>query len=220
MELDEMKLAWQMLDRRLEQQHAQNLQLYRESRLDKLRHGLRPLVWGQSIQIAFGIGFMLWGTAFWTTHTHALHTLACGVLVQAFGILLIAFAGRLLSIVKRIDYTLPVVEIQRHLAALRVWRVKVEAPVFGLVGCFIWIPILLMLIQQDWDQVGGDYWSQLHGFAMHLVLSGVVSLVLVLVVIWGLRRAGHARWLENNFAGAAVQKAEAMLESITRFEQE
>lgn len=51
MELDDMKAAWQTLDRRLEQQHALNLQLFRDSRADKARSGLRPLFRGQVAQI-------------------------------------------------------------------------------------------------------------------------------------------------------------------------
>ncbi len=60
MELDEMKQAWQALDHRLEQQHALSLQLFRDGRLDTLRRGLRPLVWGQAmpfIEAAFSIAY-------------------------------------------------------------------------------------------------------------------------------------------------------------------
>ncbi|WP_266181163.1 hypothetical protein [Dyella humicola] len=220
MELDEMKLAWQQLDQRLSGQELLSRRIYRESQGDKLRHGLRPLVWGQSTQIAFGIGMMLWGIAFWSTHTSVLHALICGLAVQAFGLLMIAFAARILFLVQRIDYAAPVLEIQRRLAELRAWRVKVEAPLFSVLGSFIWIPIVLMLIQQAWDEDGVDYWSQLPGFTAQLMLSGVVSLVLVGLVYALLRRAGRLRWLENHFAGRSVQKAEAALEEIARFERD
>lgn len=39
MELDEMKLAWKALDRRLDQQNALSLQLFRDGRMDKLQQG-------------------------------------------------------------------------------------------------------------------------------------------------------------------------------------
>ncbi len=42
-------------DRRLEQQHALNLQLFRDGRMDKLKRGLRPLAWGQAIQMLIGV---------------------------------------------------------------------------------------------------------------------------------------------------------------------
>ena len=43
MELDELKTAWQSLDRRLQQQNALNFQLLRSHRVDAMRRGLRPL---------------------------------------------------------------------------------------------------------------------------------------------------------------------------------
>ena len=81
MELDDMKQAWQQLNQRLDRQQALNLRLYREGRLDKLRHGLRPLIWGQAIQLAFGVLFMLLGTAYWTSHMDAVHRIVLGALV-------------------------------------------------------------------------------------------------------------------------------------------
>lgn len=220
MELDEMKLAWQQLDQRLGEQEWLSRRIYRESQTDRLRHGLRPLIWGQSIQIIGGIGAMLWGISFWTTHMATLHALACGIAVQAFGILMIIFSARVLSLMQGIDYAAPVLDIQRRLAALRAWRVKVEAPLFAVLGSFIWIPMVLMLIQQEWDQEGFDYWNQLQGLATHLMLSGVVSLVLVGLVYTFVRRIGRLRWLENNFAGRSIQRAEAALEEIARFERD
>ncbi|MFC4528351.1 hypothetical protein ISN76_15095 [Dyella halodurans] len=51
-------------------------------------------------------------------------------------------------------------------------------------------------------------------------MSGIVSLVLVGLVYALLRRAGRLPRLENHFAGRSVQKAEAALEEIARFERD
>jgi len=220
MELDEMKLAWQQLDRRLTEQASLHRLIHRGQGMDRLRRGLRPLVWGQSVQMVFGVAAMLWGISFWTTHLGAVHQMACGIVVQVFGILMVAFAGWLLHQLQGIDYAAPVLDIQRRLARLRTWRVHVEAPVFAVLGSVVWVPAMLMLIQYDFDQAGDDYWNHAPELAGHLVFSGIVSLLLVVFAYWLVRRAGHRRWLENNFAGSAVQKAETMLEEISRFEQE
>jgi uncharacterized membrane protein len=216
MELDEMKLAWQQLNQRLDQQQALNLRLYREGRLDKLRHGLRPLVWGQSIQLAFGVLFMLIGTAYWTSHLDVLHRMVLGVMVQAFGIAMVAFAGRILYLVLAIDYTAPVLDIQRRLAQLRAWRVRIEAPVFALIGSFVWIPLLLMEIH--WE-IGVDVWARWPGFVGWLMICGWISLALALLVVLLARWTGRMRWITDNAAGKAVRKAEAVLDEIARFER-
>ncbi|MEO7052464.1 MAG: hypothetical protein ABI128_12450 [Rhodanobacter sp.] len=214
MELDEMKRAWQSLDQRLVQQHALNFQLLREGKLDKARQGLQPLVWGQAIQLAIGVLLIFWAVAFWTTHWHVLHLLVCGLLVHLYGMLLIVFAARVLYLVQRVEYAAPVLVIQRQLADLRAWRVRVESPVNAVLGCFIWIPVLWMSLA--W--YGIDLWSP--GFMLWAISSSLVGLVAVVLVVWLMRRAGMARKLEENAAGRGVQKAEAMLADIARFAQE
>ncbi len=213
MELDDMKLAWQTLGQRLEQQHALNVHIYRDSRLDKMRRGLRPLVWGQAIQLTIGVLIAFWAVAFWTTHWHVVPLLVCGLLVHLYGILLIVFAVRVLYLIQRIDYAAPVLVIQRRLADLRAWRVWVESPVNAVLGCFIWIPVLWMNLA--W--YGIDLWSP--GFMLWAIPSSLVGLAVVVLVVWLMRRAGMAGKIEDNAAGRSVQKAGAMLADIARFEQ-
>ncbi|MFK2876807.1 hypothetical protein [Rhodanobacter hydrolyticus] len=222
MELDEMKLAWQTLGRQLERQNALNEQLFRQGQADRLRRHLRPLVWGQSLQIALGIVLMLWGISFWSTHVGLWQAMACGIAMQAFGTLALIFPARLLSMQQGIDYAAPVLEIQRRLAQMRAWRVKVEAPVFAVLGSIIWIPALMMLAQYEADRVGGfALWQHLRpGTVVWLVSSVIVSLGVVALAYVVLRKLGHRRWLENNFAGSAIVKAESALQEIARFERE
>jgi hypothetical protein len=220
MELDDMKQAWQQMDQRLTEQASLYRQLHRAQGIDRLRRGLRPLVWGQSLQMGFGVATMLWGISFWTTHPGVWHQLLCGIAVQIFGTLMVAFAAWLLFHLQGIDHAAPVLDIQRRLAQLRSWRVRVEAPLFAVLGSVIWVPMMLMLIQYDFDQWHDDYWNHAPGLVGHMVFSGVASLILVLIVYALLRKAGHRRWMENNFAGATVCKAETMLAQISRFEQE
>lgn len=216
MELDEMKQAWQLLDRRLTRQQELSARLYREGRLDKLRHGLRPLVWGQAIQIAFGVLFMLLGTAYWTGHREVTHQVVLGVTVQVLGVLMVGFAARILQLVLELDYSSPVLQIQQRLATLRAWRVRVEAPVFAVVGSFVWIPLLLVEVHAE---TGVDLWARWPGFVNWLVICGGVSLALVGLVVLLAWRFGRLRWIADNAAGKAVRRVEAVLEEVARFER-
>lgn len=213
MELDEMKLAWQALDARLEHQHALSLQLFRDSRLNKLRRGLRPLVWGQAIRFSVGVLCTVMGGWFWTTHLHPLHLLICGLLVHAFGLLWIAFSTRNFALISRVDYAAPVLEIQKRLAALRAFRARVEAPVDAVLCCFVWIPVTWMALA--WS--GIDLWSR--GLLRWAVASSLVGLGIVLFGRWLLRRMGRGRWMDDNAAGRSVQRAEAVLNEVMRFER-
>lgn len=220
MELDDMKLAWQSVEQRLDAQEAFGQRLWCERRLDKLRHGLRPLFWGQSAQIAFGFLMMLWGVSFWTSHLDVVQVFWCGMVVQASGLVMIVLAIRLLLLAQGLDFATPVLDIQRRLARMRVWRVKVEAPLMVLMGSFVWIPVLLMLVQQSRDRQGYDYGSYFPALVPWLALNGLVALVLALLVYWLMKKTGRVRWLENSFAGSAIRRAEAELEAINRFAHE
>lgn len=221
MELDEMKLAWQALGRQLERQNALSLQWFRQGQSGRLRRHLRPLVWGQSLLVVLGIALMLWGISFWSTHLGIWQAVACGLFMQLFGTLAFAFPIRLLVMQQGIDYTAPVLEIQRRLARMRAWRVKVEVPVFTVLGGVVWIPALLMLAQSDGDRFGLNPWQHLRpGLMVWLMSSVAVAVGLVFLVRFVVRRSGHGRWLENGLAGGAIVKAEMALEEMARFEQE
>ncbi|HET9818446.1 MAG TPA: hypothetical protein VFP92_04700 [Rhodanobacteraceae bacterium] len=191
-----------------------NLQLIRNQGLDKLRRGLRPLVWGQSLQLLTGVGLATWAVTFWVSHTQVLHLLICGLLMQGFGLLMILSAARVLELVRRIDHGAPVTAIQHQLAELRKWRVSVEAPINALVGSFIWIPAIVMAFAAR----GLDPWSA--GLGRWTVLSGVASLGVVAMALWLARRLGYGRNLENHAAGSSVLAAKSALDEIARFERE
>jgi hypothetical protein len=214
MDLDEMKLAWQALGAKLEQQRTVNLQLIRNQGLDKVRRGLRPLVWGQSLQLLIGVGLATWAVTFWVSHRQTLHLLVCGLLMQGFGLLMILSAARVLELVRRIDHGAPVTVIQHQLAELRKWRVSVEAPINAMVGSFIWIPAIVMSLAAS----GFDPWSP--GLGRWAIFSSVAGLGVVAMTLWLARRLGYGRQLENHAAGSSVLAAKGALDEIARFERE
>lgn len=217
MELDDFKQVWQGLDRRLEQQEMLQLGMFRAGKLDKARQGLRPLAWGQAIQLILGVIFAAWGGSFWVDHRQVPHLLICGLLVNACGLLFIISAARNLYLIQHIDYAAPVLEIQRRLADLRAWRLRVEAPANAVIACFIWIPVLWMSLAEH----GFDLWAyDKAGFLLWSLSSSVVGLVMVVLAVWLIRCLGHARALEDSAVGRGVRKAEAVLGEIARFERD
>lgn len=221
MELDEMKLAWQAMGQQLERQNVLQLEQLRQGRADRLHRYLRPLAWGQSLLIVLGVALMLWGISFWSTHLDIWQAVACGVFMQLFGTLAFAFPIRLLVMQQGIDYAAPVLDIQRRLAQMRAWRVKVEAPVFAVLGGVVWIPALLMEAQYEGDPFGLNLWQHMgHGVMAWLLLSVGAAVGLVFLARFVVRRLGHGRWLENSLAGGSIVKAEIALAEMARFERE
>lgn len=214
MELDEMKLAWQAFDEKLQQQQALNLQLFRESRLDKAQRALQPLVRGQAAQMALGVLAIALSVLYWHEHAHPPHALAGCLMIASFGVLLIGSAFYILSLIHRIDYAGPILDIQRRLADLQRWRVRVEGPLNVLLGCFIWIPVLWMNLA--W--YGLDLWSP--GFVRWAVATALVGVAASLLVIGLMWRFGCAGRLRDGAVGRSLLRADAALAEIERFRQE
>lgn len=217
MELDDLKQAWQTLDRRLEQQHAMHLNLFRETKLLKVRAGLRLLQTGQVIQIVCGALLMFLFAPFWIEHHDVPHLALCGLLLHAYGLMLVIFAARDLELIGRINYAAPVLEIQKQLANLRAWRIR-SGLWFGITGCFIWVPLMLVIFY--W--LGADVWVHNPQVVGWLVVSSAVALAALFGIVATLRHprlANLKRSLDRGAAGGSLRRAQAALDEIAGFEQ-
>jgi hypothetical protein len=217
MELDEMKLAWQGLDRRLEQQHVLNLQMFRDGRLDKLRRGLRPLAWGQAIQMLIGVLGLLVLAPIWIAHWRDPAVLVAGVVIHTYCVGLIIVGAVVQSHVARIDYGAPVLVIQRQLLQLRRIYAVWGAITVGWPWWFLTAPLLIVLtrgaIMRD---APSAIWIQLAVGAVGLVATWWFF------YRWSRRpeRGELARRIDDSTAGGSIRRAYAALEEISRFEQE
>jgi uncharacterized membrane protein len=217
-ELDDLKIAWQTLNRNLERQHTLALHQFRESKMARFRSGFWPLVAGQIAQLIIGLLLALWGGSFWFDHPGVTHLMIYGISIHAYAIMLIVFSARDLYLIKRMDYAAAVLVLQKQLDALRRWHLR-AALWFGSIGCFIWIPILLLFLYRR----GVDVWLHRPAVVGWFFLSGLVSLGIFLAIIFWSRRSGRenlAKKLEDESAGFSVKRAQAVLDEVARFEQE
>lgn len=216
MELDDMKLAWRAMGQRFEQQYALNVQIYRDTRLDRMRRGLRPLVWGQALQMVTGLAGLLLLAPIWIAHRHDTAVLIAGVVIHAYGVGLIVFGAIVQASIARIDYAAPVLVIQRQLLKLRRIYAVGGALVVGLPWWFLTAPLLVVLtrgaIMQNAPSV---IWIQ-------LAIGAVGLLATWWFHRWSHRpgRAALARKLDDSSAGGSIRRAQMALQDIVRFEQE
>lgn len=219
MELDDLKLAWQTLDRRLEQQNALNLQLFKDGRLDKTRRGLRPLAWGQAMQMLIGTAGALWFAPFWMAHLHELPLLLAGLVMHAYCIGLIAVGVVMQARIGHIDYAAPVVQIQRELLRLRRTYV-IGGMLVGLPWWFLHVPLIMVLAKMGSNT---DIIDSAPSFVYVSLGIGIAGLFLTWVLhLWANRpeRARIGRWLNDTAAGASIRRAQAAVDDLSRFEQE
>ena len=214
MELDELKLAWHSMERRLERQQALNLQLLAESRIDKAKRHLRWLLPGQCAQLALGVLVTVLSARFWIANHEVPALLAAGLAGHAWGVLVICSAVVELLLVTRIQYAQPVVTVQRYLALLRRWRTRV-APWLGLpflLACMFG-PMLLAALGAPVPTA----W---------VVGNLVVCLGLAVAAVWFYRwshrpgREALARRVDGFLGGDSLRRATERLEEVVDFARE
>jgi len=218
MELDELKAAWQRLDRQLQQQHELDLHVFRQDRLDRLKAGLRPLFWGQIAQIAFGLLFVALAVSLWASQPQGGAVIAAGWGYLAPALATIIAAAVVLSQMGRIDPAAPVLAIQKQLARVRTLYIR-SGMVAGLPWWFLWFVVLVVL--------AGLAGIDLPATSPRMVWSGLGVGVLGLLAMWGVHRWSRnparphlARALDDALTGASLRRAQAQLDELLRFERE
>ena len=218
MELDELKSAWQSLDRRLQLDNALKLQELRERRVEKAHNILRPLFWGQIAQILFAIPFILLAALLWMSHPEHVSSVVAGVLVQAYGVFMIIAAGVVLGALGDVDYAAPVLTIQKKLLRARTLYIR-SGMVAGLPWWFLWIAILQVL--------AGIADVDLLTKAPSLVWSGYGIGVVGLLATWWFHRwarrperAEFGKKMDDALSGGSLRKALVQLEELQHFERD
>lgn len=217
MELDDFKTAWQALDQRLARDHTLHIRLHRERRLDKARASLRPLFWGQLLQVLLGLAFIGLAAALWMAGPTAWATIAAGVVVHAYGVLCVVMACMVLGRLDGLDYAAPVLEIQKQLARVRRTYV-LSGMVAGLPWWFLWVLILMVLV----GLMGGDLYAHvplLVWIGLGIGAAGLAGTAWFHRWSRGDRRPRLAQAMDDAVTGRSLRKAQAQLDEVLRFEE-
>lgn len=219
MELDELKTAWQTLDRQLQQHNAINLALFKETKLDKARSNLRPLFWGQMLQLALGIALIVLGVACWTRNTEIAGLLVSGLLVHVFGVVTVIAAGVTLGLIGTIDYSAPVLKIRKQVARLLQFY-SINADVCGLPWWIMWVPVVLAFagLGSSGPQAVTPAWIWIS-----LAFSAAGLLATAGFTLWKRGKAARsppaeARCLADGADG--IRRSQRILDEVARFEKE
>jgi len=218
MELEDLKMTWETLNQQLKRASDINLAVYTHQKLASARRTLRPLFWGQALQIFFGIAFLLLAAAFWSTKPHALSVIVAGVAVHAYGIGCIIAAGMVMGAIHNLDYSGSVLEIQERLARVRRAYI-VGGIVGGLTWWFLWVPLLMVLLAL--------VHVNLYANAPEVIWGGLaVGLLGLAGMLWLYgysRKPGHdrlRRFVDQGVIGRSLLKAQAQLDEVRQFAQE
>jgi hypothetical protein len=218
MELDELKTSWQRLDRRVNELTAINRKLLTETISRKARWRLAPVLIGAVLNIAIGAWFALaWG-GFWTAHLDKPAVAIAGIALHLASIGLIVIGVVRLSLVLHIDYTQPVVTIQRALARLQ----EFEARSFHAVwfACWVLVPAALVAIVMGF--AGINLWERASGYLLaNFVVCLAGGLAPPLLHYWARRHSGKvAARIDAFLLSHSIARAKAAIDEIDQFARE
>jgi hypothetical protein len=219
MNLEEMKKAWEILDKRLADQNRLALQTFTDSRIDKAKSALWPLALGLWTQVLFGVALAVPFAIFWIRHLESLHLAIAGIMVHAYGLMMVIDAGAQLAAIRQIDHSKPVLEIQSTLTKLRDRRVRLAPWLYGATGCVVWIPFLMV----TFASLGADIWVKAPSVMNWFILCGALSLSTLFFLQWLVFRRPNSRLaclVAKMNSGASLDKAWKFLEQLEQFQKE
>lgn len=220
MELDELKLAWRSMEQRLDAAGQLGRQLYREDRTDRVRSTLRWLMAGQALQIAIWIAVITVVAPFWIEHRTVPHLLAFGLVLHVYAIATIVSSVLQLCVMACIDYSSPVLTVQRRLTQLRTLRIW-STLLLGLPWWLLWTVGFVVGVKH-W--LGIDLYATAPQFVWANLAFGLVALA---ASVWFARRiarrareTGQPTRFADDLAGHSLRRAIGQLGELARFERE
>jgi len=216
MELDDLKSAWQALDRRLQQENALRLEDRRERKLDRARGNLRPLLFGVAVQALLGVGLIVLGVACWQRNIDVPGLLLAGLVLHAFGILNVAFAGMVGCLSATMDYAAPVLAIQKRLRLLLRLQV-LNSNACGAPWWIMWVLVVVGFAGLAPGNVAGPTPAWIWG-SLAIGLVGMVA-----TWAWTARASRKERkglYARMDDGADGIRRNLRLLDEIERFEQE
>lgn len=218
MDIDDLKVAWQRLDRKLDRQNALAFEHFKERRMHTVHAHLRPLRWGQRLQVPFGVLVVVWAVWTWWTRWDLVNVRVAAMIMHAYGVAVIAAGAQTLALLERLDYAAPAVEIQRRLAGVQRW-LSVTGLVLGMAWWLLWIPLLMMVA----GAAGRDVLARSPRVLGWYAGACAVGLVVSLWGVWHAHRSNRPfvrDWAKLTASGRSLHRAEATLDELRRWEND
>jgi hypothetical protein len=220
MELDELKTAWQTISAQIERQADLQWFTLRDERASRARARLWPLRAGLTLQVLIGIACIVYGVAAWTSADALLRTIVEGVILHVYGVVSIICAGVVFALLRRVDWSAPVVGIQKQLADIGRFQ-SAASLVLGLAWWLLWIvwfDVACALFAQ------ADLYARAPAFFWISALIGMAGIFVPwLAYRWFSNhpkfRERAARLLQASTGGSSLGRASALLAQIERFEK-
>ena len=217
MELDELKACWQKPRPARRRAHCDQSQAADRDHHAQGALEARAGAWLVRCSTSLIGGVFRGGLsgAFWTAHLATPPVAVAGIALHAASIGLIVIGVVRLVLVLRIDFTQPVLAIQRSLASLQEWEARSFHAVW--LGCWLLVPAARSPL--SWRLAGVDLWERASGYVLANLLVCLVGRACALLLhLWARRRGGRlAAWMDGFLTSHSIARASAAIAEIDEF---
>lgn len=221
MELQDLQSRWADYDRKLETSLRLNTRIFREINLSKVDSSLKRLSRLLVFELVQDLAAVVLLGMFIASHIGEMRFLAPALLLDVCAVAFLIRSARQLVTLHSLDYSAPVVEIQRQLAELRIQRIRVTKWVL-LLCPLLWTPLLIVALE---GLFGVDAYLFLDG--TWLAANLLFGLAFIPLMLWASRHLAH-RWqgspllrsLMDDLAGRSLVAATGFLGELSDFEKE
>lgn len=223
MDLDDLKAEWAQRDAALQNTLARQNRLMRELLTEKQRAKLHRKggmsVFEMVVWIAFLIGFGAYSASTFGEWKFFIP----GLLLQAWTIIMGALTFQERARLQEVDFSQPLIDIQKRLAALRIERLRTFQWAFLTGQALWWIPFMIVLFK---GLFGVDLYAVSPFMQTFIAANIAVSLAFIPLAWFGARLLGPwlaksniAHSLVDGIAGRDLAEARALAARIGEFER-
>ncbi|MFZ2032054.1 MAG: hypothetical protein WAU68_17210 [Vitreimonas sp.] len=224
MDLDDLKTEWAKRDQALQQSLQAQTKLSRallvETQMQKLRSHNGMNVFELIIYIAFIVFFGATAASSWGHWTVFVPTVLLDIWTIAMGAQTFAERARL----REVDFSAPVLDIQKRLAALQSERARVFQWAFLTGQILWWTPFFLVVF---WALLRVDLLAASDFMRSFVATNIAVGVVLIPVLLWvahmvgpQLAKSSAGRSVLDGVTGRDLAEARAIAARLARFEAE
>jgi serine/threonine-protein kinase len=184
--------------------------LLRRELMSRVENSLKPLFWGQILQMLIGIVFIALGVFCWAPNQDVPHRLVSGAILHAYGALMIISAGVTCTRIRRLDYSKSLDEVRDQLSRVRS-HYLLSGALLGFSWWLLWIP-LAVAVGFEAVMYPVAFWPS---FGI-----GVIGLVASLALYAKILRSEKpgAEKIRRALAGESLSAADLALEEIANTE--
>lgn len=219
MELDELKSLWKSYDSKLDKALSLNIQMFESIQTKNIKDKIAPVFWRRIIELFLHIIYLLLLIVFLVKNISQVPYALSAAILIAFYIVMVANCLKQISLIKQMDFSQDLVNIQTSLAELQTNLINQFRTAILFTPAFLAFPVVVTEAIKDFNwtyfkefdiiaQSGGNWWTA----------QLVATVVLIPLCIWAFRQISvkniHKKWVNRFVKGSTSSRVKDAMEYL------